>query len=377
MSIASNFYSHLCQQYPGLKNELREEQISDQLLSPYEVPLTIELNEKIKSTISAFNQLFENETYIKFKSTQREAPFHPGNRGLFMSYDFHVTPNGSLKLIEINTNASFLALGYEFAKMKGRTWNQEFKLEDLKQDVITEMELAGKPNSIKSTQIIDENPEIQKLYAEFLVYRELFKSFGWSCEIRDVQEVKVSDFIYNRSTDFYFSDPQSKVIKEFFESKNTVISPQPFEYFLCADKANFVDWSTENFWSQINFPEYEKQLIRDCLPQTQLFTPETADTIWTQRKNLFFKPKNSYGSKMSYKGASVSKKVFEELLQAGALAQELVTPQELEFGTEKFKYDLRCYAYRGKYYGSVARLYQGQVTNLKTLNGGFATVNLT
>jgi hypothetical protein len=377
MSLASNFYTHLCQQYPGLKSELREEQISSQLLSPYEVNLSHKLNEKIKSTIFAFNQLFENENYLKLKSAQKGAPFQPGNRGLFMSYDFHVTTEGSLKLIEINTNASFLALGYEFSKMKGRVWNQDFSLQDLKSDVLNELRLAGHSKPLQSVQIIDENPSSQKLYAEFLVYRELFKSFGWSCEIRDVKDVKTSDFIYNRCTDFYFSEAQSKELRDLFENKTAIISPQPFEYFLCADKSNFVDWSQDEFWSLLNFPEKEKLLIRECLPKTQFFSSETADAIWNQRKNLFFKPKNSYGSKMSYKGASISKKVFEELLQVGALAQELVTPQELEFGTDKFKYDLRCYAYCGKYYGSVARLYQGQVTNLKTLNGGFATVNLT
>jgi hypothetical protein len=377
MSIASKFYSHLCQHYPGLQSELREEQISSQLLSPYEINLTHDLDIKIKSTIGAFNQLFENKAYKKLLQENSRAPFDPGNRGLFMSYDFHVTPEAELKLIEINTNASFLALGYEFSRMKGRPWNQNFKLEDLKLDILNEILLAGKRTPIQTLEIVDEKPSTQRLYSEFLVYRELFRSFGWACEIRDVQDVDVCDFIYNRSTDFYFSEPQSAKIKGLFEAKKSVISPQPYEYFLCADKSNFVDWSQDQFWSQFQFPEKEKSLIRESLPKTQFLTSETVESIWNQRKHLFFKPKNSFGSKMSYKGASVSKKVFEELLQVGALAQELVTPQEVEFNNEKFKYDLRCYAYRGKYYGCVARLYQGQVTNLKTINGGFATVNLT
>jgi hypothetical protein len=38
------------------------------------------------------------------------------------------------------------------------------------------------------------------------------------------------------------------------------------------------------------------------------------------------------------------------------------------------KYDLRCYAYQGKLQIVIARLYQGQTTNLKTTGGGFTIV---
>ena len=40
------------------------------------------------------------------------------------------------------------------------------------------------------------------------------------------------------------------------------------------------------------------------------------------------------------------------------------------------KTDLRLYAYRNRVLGVTARLYHGQVTNLRTPGGGFARVRL-
>ena len=114
------------------------------------------------------------------------------------------------------------------------------------------------------------------------------------------------------------------------------------------------------------------------MPNTISFRPELKEELWSQRKKLFFKPKNSYGSKQSYKGASISKKVFEDVANELFLAQELVPAPEALIptpdGPQQFKYDLRCYAYRDELQLVIARVYQGQVTNLKTKWGGFAPI---
>lgn len=374
MDLASSFYAHLCQQYPGLRNELKHDHISPQLLSPYTVQLSIKHREKIKKVIQAFNQLFESPTYLDWCLSNPQAPKRIGNRGLFMSYDFHITPQGDLKLIEINTNASFLGLGYEFSRMKGLSWNVDFKIEDLHQCLINEMRLASLEPKLSKVLITDEAPQNQKLYAEFLVFRELFRSWELNSEIVDVADVSACDLIYNRSTDFYFTDDKSKKLKDLYENRLAVVSPQPFEYFACADKENFIHWTQDNFWQKIQLADDDKNLILDSLPKTIAFSKSNQDQIWANRKNLFFKPKNLYGSKMSYKGASVSKRVFEELLQSDALAQELIPPSEIQVADQSYKYDLRCYAYRGEFQGCMARLYQGQVTNLKTPGGGFSSV---
>ena len=62
------------------------------------------------------------------------------------------------------------------------------------------------------------------------------------------------------------------------------------------------------------------------------------------------------------------------------IAQDYVVPSEIEVTIQntpqKFKYDLRCYAYDGKLQLIMARLYQGQTTNLQTPGGGFAIVKI-
>ena len=81
---------------------------------------------------------------------------------------------------------------------------------------------------------------------------------------------------------------------------------------------------------------------------------------------------------MAFKGHSMSRKIFEELMKADALAQDYIAAPERVFetpeGPQTFKFDLRCHAYHDRLEGVVARLYQGQTTNLKTKYGGFAPV---
>ncbi|NOQ14805.1 MAG: hypothetical protein GQ583_10080, partial [Methyloprofundus sp.] len=43
---------------------------------------------------------------------------------------------------------------------------------------------------------------------------------------------------------------------------------------------------------------------------------------------------------------------------------------------EKFKTDFRLFVYRNKVLNVCARLYQGQVTNLRTHKGGFSKIKL-
>jgi hypothetical protein len=73
--------------------------------------------------------------------------------------------------------------------------------------------------------------------------------------------------------------------------------------------------------------------------------------------------------------------VFGEIVQGDYVAQKLAPPGERAVclaGAEpvSLKYDVRCYVYAGKIQLVVARLYQGQTTNLRTLGGGFALVRV-
>jgi hypothetical protein len=308
----------------------------------------------------------------------------PGNKSIMMSYDFHVDETGHLKLIEVNTNASFLALGYEMYKTHRLPLPVlDFSFAEVKRDIEIEMLLSGTPagHALK-TVITDENPSAQRLYVEFLVYRELFKSWGWQCEIQDYRELFKTlkpDFIYNRHTDFFLSEPASALLREKFLAKEICLSPNPFEYLLLADKNRMVEWSKPGFFEALGVDSNTSEFLRSCVPQSLDVHSGNLEEIWANRKKYFFKPKNAFGSKQSYRGGTVSRKAFEALPHDETLAQEYVPAPEREFltpeGPQNFKYDLRCYAYQGRLQLIVARLYQGQVTNLRTPHGGFACVS--
>ncbi|MEO8019376.1 MAG: hypothetical protein ABI769_16315, partial [Pseudomonadota bacterium] len=101
---------------------------------------------------------------------------------------------------------------------------------------------------------------------------------------------------------------------------------------------------------------------------------------WADRKQWFFKPAQGFGSRGTYRGDKMTRRVFAEVMRGDYVAQMLVPPSERSRGSEKdgavFKVDVRNYAYDGKTQLIAARLYQGQTTNFRTNGDGFAPVYL-
>ena len=103
-----------------------------------------------------------------------------------------------------------------------------------------------------------------------------------------------------------------------------------------------------------------------------------AESWWRDRKDWFFKPRSGYGSRGTYRGDKLTKRVFAEVVSGGYIAQQLTPPSErwrsTDAGKEVFKVDVRCYVYAGRIQLMAARLYQGQTTNFRTAGGGFAPI---
>lgn len=383
MSIRDQFIKKIIETHPSLTREKVEPLVAENLLSPFSLNLPKNILNQAQEFVATVFQLRESPEYRNFLAPQAQALGiqDPGNKSICMSYDFHLNSDGILKLIEINTNASFLALGDLMYKAAGAEPPvSDFSIEEIKSNILDELSQSGKAVSNPKVAIIDEKPEEQRLFIEFLVFAEMFKLWGWNTKILDSSEnLKEFDFVYNRLTDFYFSDEKSSQLKELFNSKTICFSPNPYEYFLLADKARMIDWSTEGFLEKMNLPDEQISIIKRNLPMAKNMISANVEEIWAQRKSLFFKPQQAYGAKQSYRGAKISRKVFEEIIGHNFIAQEFIEAPELDFetpeGQQKFKYDLRFYAYKGRVQSVVARLYQGQVTNLKTPYGGFACVH--
>ncbi len=85
-----------------------------------------------------------------------------------------------------------------------------------------------------------------------------------------------------------------------------------------------------------------------------------------------------YGSRAAYRGDKLTRRVWQDIVAGGYVAQAIVAPGERRVDRDDearpLKFDLRAYAYDGAVQWLAARLYQGQTTNFRTPGGGFAPV---
>ncbi len=369
MSVKDNFIQHLRTQFPAIPEETMTSTISDQLICPHRITLPTSVLTNLKSEIS---QLYALRSWSeKNLGSTFDAMGLPRakNFSVCTSFDFHLVDGHQPKLIEINTNAAFLALGltlYDFWKVQPHTGFTAAKLIEMFRE---EARVLGLQDL--SMAIMDEKPEVQRLFIEFLVYQQYFAQAGIACSIVDsanAGDLKPGTLVYNRYTDFYLKEPQSAQIKAMYNEGKIHLSPSPWEYFLLGDKQRLSDWQ-----KQTELP------IPASLLKIYDLAEADKEQIWNERKKLFFKPKASFGSKQAYNGASVSKRIFEEAFLQGFVAQEYAPPAEVDVLQDganlRMKYDLRCYTYKDELQLVIARLYQGQTTNLKTTGGGFAIVD--
>lgn len=369
--------------WPDLKTQNLDSLIAENLFSPFVLELPESVLTQAQDFAKSIHALRVNKQYQDcFKDDYQKYNIIKNNNFSFSSsFDFHLNSENQLKLIEINTNAAFWALGLEMYEAHQLQPLQSYK--EIQKAILSEVSLfkstTFSENDKLNIAIVDDHPKNQRLYIEFLIYKSFFHSLGWTCEIVDSTKVSSDfDFIYNRDTDFFLIRPEIIKLKELYQNKTSCISPHPLEYLLLADKQRMTEWSQPQYFNDINFPIELQKIIHNHLPSTLDLALEDKEKIWNLRKKLFIKPKQAFGSKQSYRGESLSRKLFDGLNLSEFIAQEYVPAPEkvwqLENEEFKFKYDLRFYFYQDKILSCVARLYQGQVTNLKYKNGGFSPV---
>jgi hypothetical protein len=154
------------------------------------------------------------------------------------------------------------------------------------------------------------------------------------------------------------------------------LSPHPHGHAIYADKRNLSLFSDAGFLAEAGIDSATAAIIKAATPTTIWLTAENREQMWAQRRGLFFKPSAGYGSKASYRGDKLTRRVWDEIATGNYVAQEIVPPSQrrLSAQSEPLKVDLRCYAYNGLPLLYAARIYQGQTTNFRTPGGGFAPV---
>uniref|UniRef100_Q47F53 Uncharacterized protein n=1 Tax=Dechloromonas aromatica (strain RCB) TaxID=159087 RepID=Q47F53_DECAR len=310
------------------------------------------------------------------------------SRGVFMGYDFHLTASGP-KLIEINTNAGGGLLNAYLLASHGRVEEGARIRDEYVAMFREEWRLERGDAPLRRIAIVDENPAEQFLAPEFALFKELFEQHGIAAVVADPAELKCDgnrllhagqpvDMIYNRLTDFALDATDNAHLRAVFESGGVVLTPHPRAHALYADKRNLMQLSDDAALQALGVAEATRKTLLAGIPQTVAVTPEQAGQFWAERKRWFFKPPAGFGSRAAYRGDKLTKRVFEEILHGGYIAQEIAPPSEhvvaLADGETTMKADFRCYVYNGGIQLVAARLYQGQTTNFRTPGGGFAPV---
>ena len=237
---------------------------------------------------------------------------------------------------------------------------------------------------------MDEQPEEQYLYPEFLLAQALFERAGISAHIVDPSAFSRGedgvycngqriDLIYNRLTDFELS--LNPLLLQAYLDGSAVLTPNPAHYTRYADKRNLARLSDAPALHAMAASDADIATLQSGLPETRQVVEADRERWWDERKQWFFKPATGYGGRGSYRGANVTRRVFDEIMQGGYVAQKMAAPGERMLcvagaAPAAFKSDVRCYVYDEKIQLIAARLYQGQTTNFRTPGGGFALVRV-
>lgn len=316
-------------------------------------------------------------------------------RGVFLGYDFHLNADGA-HLIEINTNAGggFLNALLLGSQRDSALPGKAVAVENLEQSILdmflNEWRLARGDAPLKAIAIVDERPEEQYLFPEFMLAKSLFERAGITTHIVDPAELQVRDdglycndkkidLVYNRLTDF--SLQKHLALQQEYLSGQVVLTPHPYAYVQYADKRNLARLTDAQYMHALGTDDADIATLQTGIPHTIVVVPELEESLWATRKQWFFKPVTGYGGKGAYRGEKLTRRVFGEIMHGEYVAQKLAIPGERavcmnEAEVASLKFDVRCYVYDGQVQLVAARLYQGQTTNFRTPGGGFAPVRL-
>lgn len=372
------------------------------LFSARPVFVSTSQTEKMAQVIRAIESVVALPSYRKqiLSNAAAIAQHDPGGaKGVFFGYDFHLHED-NIGLIEINTNAGGAMLNAVLARaqhaccaaMTDIVWNSDSASAFEKSIVdmfLEEWHLSGRDHPLRTIAIVDEAPQQQYLYPEFLLFQQLFERHGLQAMIADPSELHwqdgnlwhhdvVIDLVYNRLTDFLLEAPASEAIRSAYLAHAVVLTPHPQAHALYADKRNMALLTDQFQLQALGVALATQEILLSNIPHTEVVKVDQAERLWRNRRQLFFKPAAGYGGRAAYRGDKLTKRVWVDILAGDYIAQAIVPPGERVIGNAEnsvlLKFDIRNYSYDGVVLWTAARMYQGQTTNFRTPGGGFAPV---
>ncbi|GAM99928.1 hypothetical protein U91I_03585 [alpha proteobacterium U9-1i] len=321
-----------------------------------------------------------------------------GPLGAFMGYDFHITEAGP-KLIEVNTNAGGAFLNAFLARAQlaccepvhaALREDGSGAFEDVVRSMFeSEWRRQRGDAPLRSIAIVDDEPEGQYLHPEFVLAQRLLQAAGYDVVIVSASALqyrdgalldhdgRAIDLVYNRLTDFAFEAPEHGALREAYIDGAAVVTPNPHNHALLADKRNLINLSDQTLLTSWGLPPEQVEALRG-VPPCVVVTAANADALWAERKRYYFKPADGHAGKAVYRGEKLTRGAWGEILKRKYIAQEVAVPSErmieVDGARVARKSDVRLYTYDGVLILAAARLYQGQTTNFRTPGGGFAPV---
>ena len=243
----------------------------------------------------------------------------------------------------------------------------------------------------RGSAIADERPREQFLHPEFELFRVLLARHGVDAHICDSVELVRGagggielrgtpiDLVYLRDTDFQLKSERTAALREAWLADLVVVTPSPREHHLLADKSRMEIFSSERALLELGLAADDAVFLAEIVPETKRLSDMGFEEAWGARREWVFKPAAAFGSKAVYRGDKISKRRLKEIhAERGFLAQRRVEPGTIEVetaeGPRDMKFDVRAYAYRERIFLLGARVYQGQVTNMRSPGGGFSAI---
>ncbi len=170
-----------------------------------------------------------------------------GPRGVFMGYDFHLAADGP-KLIEVNTNAGGAFLNALLAKAQRACCTEveaalkRSEADDFDAAVLSMFQRewmlqrgTGMPRRIA---VVDDHPEQQYLYPEFVLAQRFFMKHDIQTVIADAGMLHYGrgqllvgnepiDLVYNRLVDFSLERPEHEALRAAYLDGAVVVTPNP------------------------------------------------------------------------------------------------------------------------------------------------------
>ena len=316
----------------------------------------------------------------------------PGSFGGVLGLDFHLTVAGP-RLIEINTNPGGLLLNTllldsvrSCAPAAWQPWTSGAQAREASVAAWLDDARAQLGRMPTRMAIVDVAPREQFLYPEFELYAEAFKERGVDSVICAPDALAFGpngledadgqiDAVYNRLTDFALADRGAAPLNRAYLARAIALSPHPRAHALFADKRNLTPLADASLLDSWGVDPLVANRLAQVIPSTVEVTPENRDTLWADRRGYFFKPATGFGSRGSYRGDKLTRRVWDSMPSTSYVAQAFAPPSvRVVHGGASLKADVRCFASASGVLLFAARLYQGQTTNMRTPSGGFAAV---